>query len=138
MAPADVLGVTPAVAPVQARTVAGSISVEVVYCPTPGPGDCDRVTVSLPVGATLAQALTASGVLQRNGLEIEGLRVGVWTKLRALDTVLVERDRVEIYRPLKVDPKEARRQRYQRHLDSRAAREARGGRASQKGPAAAP
>jgi putative ubiquitin-RnfH superfamily antitoxin RatB of RatAB toxin-antitoxin module len=110
-----------------ASAEADLIGVEVVYCPSAGPGDCDRVSVSLPAGATLAQALAASGVLSRHGLVPEGLRVGVWSKLRALDTVLVERDRVEIYRPLKVDPKEARRQRYQRHLASRAAREARKG-----------
>jgi putative ubiquitin-RnfH superfamily antitoxin RatB of RatAB toxin-antitoxin module len=129
MAPADLAG--------EARSEPSAITVEVVYCPTPGPGDCDRVTVCLPAGATVSQALTASGVLQRNGLEIEGLRVGVWTKQRPLDTVLVERDRVEIYRPLRVDPKEARRQRYQRHLDSRAAREARGAQGAKKGPAVA-
>jgi putative ubiquitin-RnfH superfamily antitoxin RatB of RatAB toxin-antitoxin module len=41
--------------------------------------------------------------------------VGVWFKLREMATVLRDRDRVEIYRPLIVDPKEARRQRYKRH-----------------------
>ena len=40
--------------------------------------------------------------------------VGVWTKLRPLDTPLRANDRVEIYRSLQVDPKEARRQRYRK------------------------
>jgi putative ubiquitin-RnfH superfamily antitoxin RatB of RatAB toxin-antitoxin module len=48
-------------------------------------------------------------------LALDGLAVGVWGKLRALDETLRDRDRVEIYRPLLVDPKEARRQRYQSH-----------------------
>ena len=40
------------------------------------------------------------------------LRVGIWGRLRPLDTPLRERDRIEVYRPLSVDPKEARRLRY--------------------------
>jgi putative ubiquitin-RnfH superfamily antitoxin RatB of RatAB toxin-antitoxin module len=45
---------------------------------------------------------------------VESLRVGVWCKLRAADHVLRDLDRVEIYRPLMADPKEARRLRYKR------------------------
>jgi hypothetical protein len=40
------------------------------------------------------------------------LKVGVWGRLRPLDACLRERDRIEVYRPLTVDPKEARRLRY--------------------------
>jgi putative ubiquitin-RnfH superfamily antitoxin RatB of RatAB toxin-antitoxin module len=98
------------------------MKVDVVYCA--GPGRIDLVAVELPPGSTAAQALAASGLLQRHGLQAEGLRLGVWGKLREPDTVLRERDRVEIYRPLLVDPKEARRQRYQRHKESAAARAA--------------
>jgi putative ubiquitin-RnfH superfamily antitoxin RatB of RatAB toxin-antitoxin module len=89
------------------------LRVEVVYCPQPGV--VDLVTLALPAGATLADAVQASGMLQRHGLPLAGLRVGVWSKVRPADTALRERDRVEIYRPLTVDPKEARRQRYKRH-----------------------
>ena len=39
-------------------------------------------------------------------------KIGVWGRLRPLDTPLRARDRIEVYRPLTVDPKEARRQRY--------------------------
>jgi putative ubiquitin-RnfH superfamily antitoxin RatB of RatAB toxin-antitoxin module len=102
-----------------------ALTIEVVYCP--GPGACDRVQLSLPPGATLADALQASGLVQRHGLPPEGLRLGVWCKPREAHTPLRERDRVEVYRPLSVDPKEARRQRYQQHKQSLAARPKRPG-----------
>lgn len=86
------------------------IHVEVVYCAAPG--HADLVQLHLPPGTTLADALQASGLLQRHALETDGLSAGVWGRVHALDGVLRDRDRVEIYRPLQVDPKEARRQRY--------------------------
>jgi uncharacterized protein len=101
---------------------APAIHVDVVYCP--GTGVIDLVSLSLPAGSTAEQALAVSGLRERHGLPAEGLKLGVWAKVKPFDTVLVDRDRVEIYRPLKVDPKEARRQRYQRHLDRRAAKPA--------------
>lgn len=88
------------------------LHVEVSYCP--GPGVADVVALDLPAGALLSDAVLASGLLQRHGLALEGLRVGIWCKPREPSTPLRERDRVEIYRPLTVDPKEARRLRYKR------------------------
>jgi len=86
------------------------IAIEVVYCPCPGVAE--RVTLELPDGSTLAQALAASGLLARYGLSEGSAEVGVWGRKEGLDTALRERDRVEIYRPLQCDPKEARRLRY--------------------------
>lgn len=91
----------------------GPVQVEVAYCP--GPGVVDVVALSLPAGSTLADALEASGLRQRHALPTEGLRVGIWGKPKELSQPLRERDRVEVYRPLQVDPKEARRQRYASH-----------------------
>ena len=88
------------------------LHIEVSYCPSPGVADV--VVLDLPAGAVLSDAVLASGLLQRHGLALEGLRVGVWCKPREPGTPLRERDRVEIYRPLLVDPKEARRLRYKR------------------------
>jgi putative ubiquitin-RnfH superfamily antitoxin RatB of RatAB toxin-antitoxin module len=50
-------------------------------------------------------------------VDFASLRVGVWGKLRELGDALRDLDRVEIYRPLKVDPKEARRVRYRQHRE---------------------
>ncbi len=97
-----------------------TIQVEVVYCPAPGV--TDLVALTLPAGTTLAQALEASGLRQRHALPADGLRVGIWGKAKEHGQVLRERDRVEVYRPLQVDPKEARRQRYARHREKYPAR----------------
>jgi putative ubiquitin-RnfH superfamily antitoxin RatB of RatAB toxin-antitoxin module len=82
---------------------------------SPRAGEVQTVTLQLAVGASVADALQASGLLLRHGLDIAVLRVGVWGRPCDLQTVLRDHDRVEIYRPLTVDPKEARRLRYQRH-----------------------
>ena len=99
---------------------AAALAVEVIYCPAPGVNE--RVTLTLALGATVADALRESGLLVRHQLNLEGLRVGVWCKSREPGAPLRDRDRVEIYRPLTVDPKEARRLRYKRHRETSAAR----------------
>jgi putative ubiquitin-RnfH superfamily antitoxin RatB of RatAB toxin-antitoxin module len=86
------------------------IAVEVVYCPAPGP--CDVVSLLLEPGTLLGRAIELSGLLQRHGLLADGLTTGIWGRRCPLAAVLRDGDRVEIYRPLRVDPKEARRQRY--------------------------
>jgi putative ubiquitin-RnfH superfamily antitoxin RatB of RatAB toxin-antitoxin module len=101
---------------------AESIAVVVAFCPAPG--QIDQVSLRLPRGSTLQQALLASGVLQRQGLRLQQVQAGIWGRLQGLDTVLRERDRVELYRPLQVDPKEARRLRYGRHKAAVQARKA--------------
>jgi uncharacterized protein len=88
------------------------VRVEVVFCPAPG--QADIVVLDLAQGATVADALGASGLMQRHGLVPAETTLGVWGRKRAADSPLREADRVELYRPLQVDPKEARRQRYKR------------------------
>ncbi len=88
------------------------MQIEVVYCPQPG--TCDRVPLALPGGARVRDALLASGLCPRHGLEPESIEVGIWGRTQSLDALLREHDRVELYRPLRVDPKEARRLRYKR------------------------
>jgi len=77
-----------------------SIRVEVVAAL---PGRVDAVTVELPAGAVVRDALRAAGV--------QAEEVGVFGKRVRADTPLADGDRVEIYRPLALDPKERRRQR---------------------------
>lgn len=94
------------------------IAVEVVL--DEAPHVVQRVALQLNEGATVAQALQAAGLAQRAA----GARVGIWGRACALDQALRDRDRVEVYRPLQVDPKEARRQRYRRDGVKRAPRTA--------------
>ena len=92
------------------------LSVTVVY--SPRAGQVDEVNLQLAPGATLNDALVHSGLLQRHpSIDLLTQRVGVWGSLHALDDVLRDCDRVEVYRPLKVDPKEARRLRYRQHRE---------------------
>ena len=89
--------------------------IDVLVCFSPQPREVDEVPLQMPAGSTVAQALQDSGLLAKHGLAVdEQLAVGVWMKLKPLDTVLRQDDRVEVYRGLKVDPKEARRQRYRK------------------------
>ncbi|MFM2088419.1 MAG: hypothetical protein RLZZ237_3288, partial [Pseudomonadota bacterium] len=68
--------------------------------------------LNVPVGTTLQQAVELSGLLQAvPGIDLAVNMVGIYGKKKALDTVLREHDRVEVYRPLLADPKEARRRR---------------------------
>ncbi|MFP3562709.1 RnfH family protein [Paraburkholderia sp. SIMBA_030] len=73
------------------------------------------IVVDLPEGATVQQALDASGILQRHPqIDLTTQKVGVFGKLKTLDTVLADHDRVEIYRPLLVDPKVSRQRRVEK------------------------
>lgn len=73
------------------------------------------IAVDLPEGATLQQALDASGILQRfPRIDLTTQKVGVFGKVKALDAVLADHDRVEIYRPLLVDPKLSRQRRVEK------------------------
>lgn len=68
------------------------------------------LVVDLAAGATVADAVDASGLLTLEpDVQLESARIGIWNRLCRADTRLHDGDRVEIYRPLLVDPKEARR-----------------------------
>ncbi len=63
-------------------------------------------------GTTIGQAIEMSGVLEAHpDINLSTQPVGVYAKKKTLDTVLRERDRIEIYRPLVADPKDSRRKR---------------------------
>jgi len=83
------------------------------------PGMAEELTVELRVGATLLDALRASGLRERCPALVwrEG-SVGIWGRLSPLGTLLQPGDRVELYRPLEIDPKEARRRRQQRQREA--------------------
>ncbi|WGS48425.1 RnfH family protein [Paraburkholderia sp. D15] len=88
------------------------LSVEVCYATA---DEQALVVVELPEGATLQQALDASGILQRfPRIDLATQKVGVFGKVKTLDTVLADHDRVEIYRPLLVDPKLSRQRRVEK------------------------
>jgi putative ubiquitin-RnfH superfamily antitoxin RatB of RatAB toxin-antitoxin module len=78
-------------------------------------GDVRLVTLTLPAGATVADALRAGRLLEGlTAQQVDALQPGIWGRVAALDVRLRDGDRVELTRGLRVDPKEARRQRYRR------------------------
>ncbi len=70
------------------------------------------LTLEVEEGTTLKQAVEVSGILETYP-EIDLLKdkTGIFGKLSKLDTILREKDRVEIYRPLIADPKQVRKER---------------------------
>lgn len=83
--------------------------VELVW--SPQAGDVQQRWLDVEAGATIESVLCGCADFTPPPGE---LRVGIWGRVRPLDTLLRERDRIEVYRALTVDPKEARRQRYAR------------------------
>ena len=93
MAPADAVGV---------------LRVSVAY--SPGPRVVDEVALALPDGATVADALQASALQARHpSLDLAAASLGIWGAPCRREQRLRDRDRVEVYRALQVDPKQARR-----------------------------
>lgn len=83
--------------------------VEVVYAL---PAQQTLLTVQLSEGATVEDAIRASGVLDAfPEIDLAHNKVGIFSKLVKLDEKVRDRDRIEIYRPLIADPKEVRRKR---------------------------
>ena len=68
------------------------------------------VNVELEQGSSVADALEASGLYDAfSDVDFAALETGIWGRLVVRDQVLVSGDRVEVYRPLRMDPREARR-----------------------------
>lgn len=83
----------------------------VVYAPQPR--QVEEIILNLIESASVLDALRHSGLLQRfPEISIPDISVGIWGRQATLQQVLREHDRVEVYRPLRVDPKVARRERF--------------------------
>ena len=90
-----------------------TIRVSVVY--SSRPRHTHEAWVTLDEGASVLQALQASGVLRAfPEIDLAQASVGVWSRKAELGQRLRENDRVEIYRALTVDPKVARRERFRK------------------------
>jgi putative ubiquitin-RnfH superfamily antitoxin RatB of RatAB toxin-antitoxin module len=88
----------------------GAATVRVAVACSPRMGDAFETGVDVERGATVLDAIRASGVLERFAeIDISSQSVGIWGRVRGLDVVVADGDRIEIYRPLVIDPKEARR-----------------------------
>ena len=71
----------------------------------------DIVPLSMPEGTTVLQAVQASRLVQAYGLDLAHITVAIAGKRRRLDAAVHDGERIDLLRPLNVDPKEARRHR---------------------------
>ena len=84
-----------------------TIAIEVAYAST---NQSWLIPVEVEEGTTVQQAIASSGILQQYpDINLQTNKVGLFSKIVALDVPVRAGDRIEIYRPLVLDPKEARR-----------------------------
>ncbi|MFT4747671.1 MAG: putative ubiquitin-RnfH superfamily antitoxin RatB of RatAB toxin-antitoxin module [Congregibacter sp.] len=103
------------------------ISLEVAYAT---PEKQALLEVVVEKGTTVEQAILASGIVKRfPDINLEVLKVGIWNRTCKLADLPKKGDRIEIYRPLIADPKEARRRRAEKAKDEGRANRTTGGRA---------
>ncbi len=86
-----------------------TIMIEVAYAL---PATQSLLTLEVRVGATIRHAILQSGILRLfPEIDPQTISVGIFSEPKELDDIVKEGDRIEIYRPLTMDPKEARRRR---------------------------
>lgn len=94
-------------------------SIQVCYI---GPNLQFLKTLNIKEGTTILQAIRESGVLKAAPeINLANCRVGIFNKLKGLDALLQQNDRVEIYRPLLADPMQKRRDRIKSKLKDNSA-----------------
>jgi hypothetical protein len=84
------------------------VRIEVAYA---GPEGAAIVALDLPPGTSVEDAIAASGLIARFGLIDAALGTSIHGQVAKRTTPLREGDRVELLRPLRADPKDARRRR---------------------------
>ena len=99
-----------------------SIKIEVVYAAV---GDQALISLQVPIGTTVAQAIEISGIAARfPDVDFSQCPVGIFAKLvdSPAEYVMQAGDRIEVYRPLLADPKEVRRLRAAKAVQARKTR----------------
>ncbi len=82
------------------------LQIEVVFA---GNQQQKLIQISVPVNTNISEAIKFSGILlDFPNIDLNKNKVGIFGKLRNLDTKLSEGDRIEIYQPLTIDPKKIR------------------------------
>ncbi|MCG7536846.1 RnfH family protein [Pseudoalteromonas sp. OOF1S-7] len=102
------------------------IQVEVVFAL---PDKATTLSVDVAEGTSVEQVVLQSGILERcPEIDPTNLSLGVWNRTVKLNHVVRAGDRVEVYRPLIADPKEARRRRAEKAKEEGRANKVTGGR----------
>ncbi|NOU49671.1 RnfH family protein [Pseudoalteromonas sp. JBTF-M23] len=102
------------------------IKVEVVYA-LPHKATCLELDVA--EGTSAEQVVMQSGILDKcPDIDATKLTLGIWNRTVKNNQVVKEGDRIEIYRPLIADPKDARRKRAEKAKEEGRANKVTGGR----------
>jgi putative ubiquitin-RnfH superfamily antitoxin RatB of RatAB toxin-antitoxin module len=91
--------------------------IHIVLMDSPGPRQVTELQLSVPEGTTVREALVLSGWLESRpefANRLPQLEVAIWGRRVSLSYVLRQQDRLEFLRPLTVDPKVARRERFKK------------------------
>ena len=98
-------------APNRSTVSKSQLRVTVVY--SPAAREVQEICLELASPCSVLQALRQSGLLaQYPDIDNPHTSIGVWGRKAPLGRLLRDQDRVEVYRPLRVDPKVARRERF--------------------------
>lgn len=93
---------------------AKKINIEVAYA------DVNRqqmISLELDAGCTIETAIDRSGILLLfPDIDLHQQKIGVFSQPKKLTDLVFEGDRIEIYRPLTIDPKEARKKRVKKNV----------------------
>ncbi len=107
-------------------TVVDKIEIEVVYGT---PKSQKILVVTVDVNSTIEQSIHSSGILSLYPeIDLNVNKVGVWNRTAKLSDVIIDLDRIEIYRPLLADPKEVRKRRAEKAKEEGRANKITGGR----------
>lgn len=75
---------------------------------------CQEHTLEVPEHTTVGDALSSFSNNHSIKIDLPQQKIGIFGLATSLDTPLQDRDRLEVYQPLKIDPKQARRIRAER------------------------
>lgn len=102
------------------------INIEVVFAL---PTTATSLSIEVPQGTTAEQGVIQSGIIEKcPEIDRTALTLGVWNRTVKANYELKEGDRIEIYRPLIADPKDARRKRAEKAKEEGRANKVTGGR----------
>lgn len=90
----------------------GTVRIHVMA--SPRPREVLQECLDVPVGSTVADVIKLSALCQNWTRDNATFGVAIWSRKVAMSRVLADGDRLELCRPLRVDPKLARRERFNR------------------------
>ena len=99
-------------ATLEASEKAMRLNITLVY--SPAPRQVTEWILELEPGTTVMQALSACSIFKEFPELADKPKTGIWGRKIQPNQPLSDKDRIEIYRPLRVDPKTARRERFDR------------------------